>query len=558
MSSEVRTGEGGEGSPLLGGGGGGDGSPSSAVFNTANQQDTSRRRNSRNYQGTESSMTMPTTATTSVMGEVPVRQRWLLLFMFCMLAFLQNAVFVEFNPIAISAKCVFPTWKDATFAWQVNFATITSPIVQWPAWWAIQKFGLSRTLRWGAVFPLFLSSLLTALPLAFSGTSSDDYMICTYAAYLLIGVTGVVFFSSITRFSGLWFPSEQRATATGLTITCANMGSLLPALSSPLIVSDPMDKNFSSSTNCNSTQFDDDNKQEIRSEIFSYFLMYLGLSTVLMTVFLVYFPSEKPARRNGGAENQDDVTTRQLGDLRIVLKTFAKLMSKPRILFIMTLQALSSIPFIWGVTLLTVTLTKPLNIDQKTVSGLIIVTTLVAALTTVFISRIADLCFRFRLKVLTLILLVLHAAFTIGLGVCALRSHDTSWSNKAMIFIFYVASISLLNASSPLMYELTAEMSYPITEEFLGGLLNQFNNLVGVLFYVAFSQLSNGSGHDFTWLFYVLMVTPTVVTLAFFFVGESYNRSDATSSGMMIVTDAGTEAATAFLPHGSANAPANL
>ena len=43
-----------------------------------------------------------------------------------------------------------------------------------------------------------------------------------------------------------------------------------------------------------------------------------------------------------------------------------------------------------------------------------------------------------------------------------------SWFT-AMIFIFYVASISLLNASSPLMYELTAEMSYPITEEFLGG-----------------------------------------------------------------------------------------
>ena len=91
------------------------------------------------------------------------------------------------------------------------------------------------------------------------------------------------------------------------------------------------------------------------------------------------------------------------------------------------------------------------------------------------------------------------------------------------------------------------------------GLLNQFNNLVGVLFYVAFSQLSSGSEHDYTWLFYVLMVTPTVVTLAFFFVGESYNRSDATSSGMMIVTDAGTEA-TAFLPslHGSNALPTNL
>ena len=40
---------------------------------------------------------------------------------------------------------------------------------------------------------------------------------------------------------------------------------------------------------------------------------------------------------------------------------------------------------------------------------------------------------------------------------------------SACVYVFYVAAISLLNATSPLMYELTAEMSYPITEEFLGG-----------------------------------------------------------------------------------------
>ena len=79
----------------------------------------------------------------------------------------------------------------------------------------------------------------TLAPLYHCRFSENIYICfrCTYAAYFLIGVTGVVFFSSITRFSGLWFPSEQRATATGLTITCANMGSLLPALTSPLIVS---------------------------------------------------------------------------------------------------------------------------------------------------------------------------------------------------------------------------------------------------------------------------------------------------------------------------------
>jgi len=519
--------------------------------------------------------------TGSGVGEVPGRQKWVLLLMFCMLAFLQNAVFVEFNPIAISAKHVFPTWSDATFAWQINCATITSPIVQWPAWWAIQRFGLSRTLRWGAVFPLFLSSLLTALPLTLSATSSDDYMACTYAAYFLIGVTGVVFFSSITRFSGLWFPSEQRATATGLTITCANMGSLLPALTSPLIVSDPGEdsndtqscipggsttpqhSNAAINTSQSRPPFNptansslvnsmiNDDVTQVRSEILSYFLMYLGLSTVLMTVFLVYFPREKPpSRRRRNGDRDGDETTRQLSDLRVVLKTFAKLISKPRILFIMILQALSSVPFIWGVTLLTVTLSNPLKVDQKSISGLIIVTTLVASAATILVSRVADICFRFRLKVLTLILLALHAGFMIGLGVCVLRG-DTSYTNIACVYVFYVAAISLLNATSPLMYELTAEMSYPITEEFLGGLLNQFNNLVGVLFYAAFSQLSKNDECDHRWLFYLLMIAPTIVTIGFFFVRESYSRSDATSSGMMIITDAGTEA-TAFITTHSA------
>ena len=70
------------------------------------------------------------------------------------------------------------------------------------------------------------------------------------------------------------------------------MGSLLPALTSPLIVSDPMDKN--SSTDCNSTEFND-NKQEIRSEIFSYFLMcewyrYCWFKTMVLLFLIALFP----------------------------------------------------------------------------------------------------------------------------------------------------------------------------------------------------------------------------------------------------------------------------
>ena len=108
------------------------------------------------------------------------------------------------------------------------------------------------------------------------------------------------------------------------------------------------------------------------------------------------------------------------------------------------------------------------------------------------------------------------------------------------IFVCYVASISLLNSTSPLMYELTAEMSYPITEDFVGGLVNQFNNIFGVVFYVVFSQVSKGSDNDYHWLIYLLMAAPVVVTVLFFFVKERYHRSDATNSGAMIVTTTAT------------------
>ena len=53
---------------------------------------------------------------------------------------------------------------------------------------------------------------------------------------------------------------------------------------------------------------------------------------------------------------------------------------------------------------------------------------------------------------------------------------------SACVYVFYVAAISLLNATSPLMYELTAEMSYPITEEFLGG-KKKSTNLYGSLWF---------------------------------------------------------------------------
>ena len=85
---------------------------------------------------------------------------YILLGMFCCLAFLQNSVFVEWNPIANSALSAFsPEWSAATFSWQINLATMTSPLIQWPVWFAIQKYGKSyfRILNFKNIKRIFLS-----------------------------------------------------------------------------------------------------------------------------------------------------------------------------------------------------------------------------------------------------------------------------------------------------------------------------------------------------------------------------------------------------------------
>lgn len=94
--------------------------------------------------------------------------------------------------------------------------------------------------------------------------------------------------------------------------------------------------------------------------------------------------------------------------------------------------------------------------------------------------------------------------------------------------------ISFLNSVSPLVYELLAEISYPVPEDIINGLCNQCNNIFGIIFYFTFSTLSLNSGSsskdNYTWLLYALMSVPAVVTILFIFVKERYTRSEETTN----------------------------
>ncbi len=323
------------------------------------------------------------------------RKRWLLLTEFCILAFLQSSIFLSWNPIANSVLYAFgPDWTQATLAWQINLATITSPFLQYPVWKCLKRFNLAWTVRWLAVFPLVISSLLNSLPLFIPyGVSSLTYKWLTYVSFLFTGLTGVVFFSCVTRFSATWFYPNERATSTSLACMMANLGGILPSMIGPKLVSDPFRSSYV-------------NPDSVAKEIYSYMLMYVILSILVFLMFWFYFPD------NLDLANQEDLNN------SVWLDCF-KVLTSCRALCILFVASLGSIPHIWGSTLLTVTLSK-LRITQEFIGYVTTLSLISSTIFTVILSRIADMCFSNRLKTLVMAMLPFHVFSMIGVSVCVL------------------------------------------------------------------------------------------------------------------------------------------
>ena len=120
--------------------------------------------------------------------DIPSGKRWILCFQFSCLAFLQGSIFTSWNPIANSVLEAFgPQFSPSTLAWQINFATITSPVIQYPVWYSLKKFKIGKTLTYGAVLPLVLSTALSSAPIFIGNVSNETYKILSYLSFLFTG-----------------------------------------------------------------------------------------------------------------------------------------------------------------------------------------------------------------------------------------------------------------------------------------------------------------------------------------------------------------------------------
>uniref|UniRef100_A0A0K2UIY5 Uncharacterized protein n=2 Tax=Lepeophtheirus salmonis TaxID=72036 RepID=A0A0K2UIY5_LEPSM len=162
------------------------------------------------------------------------------LFLYGLFSFGQSFAFVDWNPIENSLLFAFPSWSETTISWQSNIALLSSPLVQWPVWILLKKFKLSTVIKYMCMLPLCLTTSIRVIPLLVLNEPENIFTTLVYISSFTIGVVGVIFYSSLSKFSSLYFRSASTTYPTGIAMICSNIGLVFASIIGPFAVHDPI------------------------------------------------------------------------------------------------------------------------------------------------------------------------------------------------------------------------------------------------------------------------------------------------------------------------------
>ncbi|CAC5409277.1 DIRC2 [Mytilus coruscus] len=217
------------------------------------------------------------------------QSRWYVLSCLSLLSCIQNVIWVGYGPVAQSAKAVFQ-WSDSMVDMLVNFGNISCIICILPASWILDLKGL-RTSMMLATFLIALGSGLRCLS---SVPSTATWLISV--GQTVNGVSGSVAFAGPSLLSETWFPPNERATATAISLLFTSVGGAVAFIIGPQVVSEPRyincTRNISICNSTNSTLLS--NLATLQEEIMMLNYIEFGVAALLMITVFIYFPNAPP------------------------------------------------------------------------------------------------------------------------------------------------------------------------------------------------------------------------------------------------------------------------
>ncbi|XP_060551826.1 solute carrier family 49 member 4 homolog isoform X2 [Ruditapes philippinarum] len=461
-------------------------------------------------------------------------RRWYILIVFCLGSFCQALVWNTWGPITESAEIVLD-WQDSNIGMLANYGNIAFMITVLPMCYLVDVKGLRISLLICAFLVMAGTSIrcITLHPVPATWLAN----ICA----VLNGIGGSVPFAGPAALSSVWFPPDQRATATAIVSFANYLGVSLSFIIGPQMVSSPAYKTTNSTTHDNITDIairspsigmvhsmgtfhvvpvlnniyaysnhthkELINKTNLITDIKNYLYFQAGLGVLFFLLVLIYFPARppKPPSATAAIKRTEYMTG------------LSRLLCNGSVWLIVLAYALpTGILGVWQ-SVLDVNL-KPLGISQNTAGYMGFWQTLAGCTAGLVIARFADI-FMKRMK-LFLITLFLGA-------VAASAWFFVLWEKFIPFNItsLYAACILigiLINGGIPLFYEIACEASYPVAEGVTGGFLTLINNIIGICF--LFVMLIPNIGQS--WMNEVLLASAVLALPLLFVFPERYRRTD--------------------------------
>ncbi|XP_064597135.1 solute carrier family 49 member 4 homolog [Liolophura sinensis] len=447
-------------------------------------------------------------------------RRFYILTLFSLIAIVQGLVWNTWSPISQSAKRVFH-WSDGDVALLADWGPITYVISMVFFSWLLDTKGLKVS----CLVCSFLLAGGTGIRCITEEQPWANWLM--HSGQILNGFAGPIAMAGCTVISAVWFPPNQRTTATSIGAMCNVFGVAVSFLIGPLLV--PQHR-----LDCNMTQLLDYNESQTmlhsssqsgnysdpgcgnvtamkellgqeRLDVMKLLYIEFGIAGSVFLATLLYFPAKPP--------HPPSITaTVDRADFKAGVMSLLK---NRHFWLISLVYGLSiGIENTW-MSVLDINFNK-LGVSQDQAGWMGFYATVAGTIGAMVVARFAD-TFAKHMKVYLLVLYALSSGAFIWI---ALMFIQVAPFQTEYLYIAVVLGGLCLNSAVPLLYELSCEITFPVSEGVTSGALTLYFNISALVFLSVMMIPNIGD----SWTTWSVPGTIFVCIPMLLIVKEKYNR----------------------------------
>ncbi|CAG5131645.1 unnamed protein product [Candidula unifasciata] len=438
------------------------------------------------------------------------KKRWYLLLLFSLSAMLWNAVWSTWGPIAQSAKDVYH-WSDSDIAMFIWLGNIPFLLTMFPCSYLMDVKGM-RTAMIVACGFMFLGTGFRCVP---SDVTTATWLI--RIGQFLNGMAGTIPNSAPALLSGLWFPPNQRASATAISTVAGYMGASVSFVIGPLLVPQPNDllpvNNTDDLLSVDLDVFDIGNMTNVttynaqKEGIMHILYAEFAVAGLLLLLVLIYFPSKPPLPPSVSASMPRE---KYIPGLKMLVR------NKQFWVCAMAFSVPAGVYEAWQVILDVILDDK--GVSQQTAGWLDFYATVGGCVSGLLVCRFAD----FFTRQMKLFLLVFYFFAAVSILWFTLVVFDILPFDRVSMYAAIIIGGVFLDGGGPLFFELTIEVSYPVGEGVTSGFTQMLCAAAGIVF-LSVVQVESLGKEWINWYFFgcVAMAIPPL-----FFISTTFGRAD--------------------------------